>query len=191
MSRLETPSGPVEPIEPVDDPDRRRVTIGRLLLLALLVGFASFWTWALFFASKESINRIEDRAWAARAAGICDRANAEREELADYRRIDPDDPAMMRERAELIDRSTDIVERMLDEVVAVAPTDAKGADIVPMWEADYRIFIQNRRDYADITRAGANEPFRQARAGTVPITERLQRFAVDNEMRSCAPPRDL
>lgn len=191
MSRLETPSGPVEPIEPVDGPDRRRVTIGRLLLLALLVGFASFWTWALFFASKESINRIDDRAWAARAAEICDRANAERDELADFRRIDPDDAEMMRERAELIDRSTDIVERMLDDVVSVAPSDPKGAEIVPMWEADYRTYIQNRRDYADITRAGANEPFRQARAGSVPISERIQRFAVDNDMRSCAPPRDL
>lgn len=194
MSRVDLPVGPHEPTDrpgPADAPRGRRVTVAGVLIVALLLGFVSFWTWALFFASKESINRIDDRAWAARAAEICDRANAERDELADFRRIDPDDAEMMRERAELIDRSTDIVERMLDDVVSVAPSDPKGAEIVPMWEADYRTYIQNRRDYADITRAGANEPFRQARAGSVPISERIQRFAVDNDMRSCAPPRDL
>ena len=26
-------------------------------------GFAAFWIWALFFASKEAVNRIGDRAW--------------------------------------------------------------------------------------------------------------------------------
>lgn len=190
MSRVEVPAGqPTEPSAPTEG--RRRSPILGLLLLFLMIGFVSFWTWALFFASKESINRIEDRAWAERAEAICARANAEREELADYRRIDPDDADMMRERGDLIDRSTDIVERMLDEVVAVGPSDPKGAEIVPMWEDDYRTYIENRRDYAELTRGGVNEPFRQARAGSVPITERIQRFAVDNEMRSCAPPRDL
>ena len=188
MSRVDLPT---EPLGPTDSAHRPRHTIARLLVLLLIIGFVSFWTWALFFASKESINRIDDRAWAERAAEICETANAEREELADFRRIDPDDQAMMQERADLIDRSTDIVERMLDDVVAVEPSDAKGAEIVPMWEDDYRTYIENRRAYAELTRGGANEPFRQARAGSVPISERIQRFAVDNEMRACAPPRDL
>ena len=36
-----------------------------------LIGFAAFWTWALFFASKGAVNKIDDRAWAARAEAIC------------------------------------------------------------------------------------------------------------------------
>lgn len=165
--------------------------VGRAAVLVGAVAFVAFWTWALFFASKEAVNRIEDRAWAARAEDICATANAEREQLADFRRIDPDDPAMLRERGDLIDRATDLVEGMLDDVTAVTPDDEKGRAIVPDWEADYRTYIEDRRRYAELTRDGADEPFREARAGSIPITERIARFAGDNEMPSCAPPRDL
>lgn len=165
--------------------------IGRILVAAAAVVFVVFWVWALFFASKESINRIGDRAWAERGQEICAAANLERDALADYRRIDPDDPVMVRERADLVERSTDVVEQMVDDLVAVAPADAKGAEIVPLWEADYRTFVANRRDFADAVRRGSNEPFRQAETDGVPISERISRFAVDNDMPACAAPRDL
>jgi hypothetical protein len=176
-----------------EEPDgsRRRPTLLGVVLGLVVIGFAVFWIWALFFASKESINRIEDRTWAARAQVICERATAERELLADYRRIDPGDPALLRERADIIDRSTDIVESMLAEVSAVAPADAKGRDIVPQWEAEYRIYIENRRDFAAVVREGAYEPFREAKTSGIPISERLETFTVHNEMPACAPPRDL
>jgi hypothetical protein len=173
-----------------NDPPRRPTPLGVVLGL-IVVGFAAFWVWALFFASKEAVNRIEDRSWAARAQVICERATAERELLADYRRIDPTDPALLRERADIIDRSTDIVESMLADVTAVAPTDAKGRDIVPQWEAEYRIYLGNRRDFAAVVREGAYEPFREAKTNGIPISERLETFAVHNEMPACAPPRDL
>jgi hypothetical protein len=172
------------------DAQRRPTPLGVVLGL-IVVGFAAFWIWALFFASKEAINRIEDRNWAARAEVICERATAERELLADYRRIDPEDPGLLRERADIIDRSTDIVESMLADVTAVPPTDAKGRDIVPQWEAEYRIYIENRRDFAAIVREGSYEPFREAKTNGIPISERLETFAVHNEMPACAPPRDL
>ena len=44
----------------------------RILLLGIVAGFAAFWTWALFFASKEAVNRIDDRGWAERAEAICE-----------------------------------------------------------------------------------------------------------------------
>jgi hypothetical protein len=169
---------------------RRPRPLGVVLGL-VVVGFAAFWIWALFFASKEAINRIEDRDWAARAQVVCERATADRELLADYRRIDPDDPELLRERAGIIDRSTDIVESMLDDVTAVPPTDAKGQAIVPQWEAEYRTYVQNRRDFAVIVRGGSYEPFREAQINGIPISERLETFTVHNEMPACAPPRDL
>ena len=46
--------------------------------------------------------------------------------LADYRVVDDTNPAMLAERGDLIDRVTDVIERMLDDVVAVRPTDDKG-----------------------------------------------------------------
>lgn len=174
-----------------DRSTRPRLTLGTVLIALAAIGFVVFWVWALFFASKESVNRIDDRAWAERGQEICAAANLERDQLADYRRIDFDDPEMLRERADIIERSTDVVERMVDELVAVRPADAKGREIVPEWEADYRVFVQNRRDYAQLVRGGANEPFRQAERQGVPISERISRFAVDNDMPACVAPRDL
>jgi hypothetical protein len=178
-------------VEPGAGEPTRPSVIGRGLIVVALVILVVFWVWALFFASKESINRIDDRAWAERAEGICATANAARDDLADFRRIDPADLALMRERGDLIDRSTDVVEQMIDDVTRVPAADPKGRELVPRWEADYRIFIANRRDHAELVRSGADVPFRQAEVEGVPISERLSRFAVDNHMPACVAPRDL
>lgn len=181
------------------EPDRRSpfarwATRGGLAVV--VVCFAAFWTWALFFASKEAVNKIDDRAWAARAEQICREANDARLALSDYRTIVGDDDAvvadLVRERADIVDRATDIVEAMLDDVVAVPPADEKGRAIVPQWEAEYRAYIAGRRTYAaDLRATGENLAFYEPGSEGVPISERLETFAGDNEMPACAPPRDL
>jgi hypothetical protein len=176
---------------PVDDPPSRRSTFKRIAIVVGAAAFVSFWIWALFFASKESVNRIDDRAWAARAEAICLSATEERIELADSRRIDENDPAMIRERADIVDRATDILVTMLDDVVVVPPNDEKGSEIVPLWEADWRTHLQDRRRFAtQLRETGENLPFYETADG-IPLSERIETFAVDNEMSSCAPPRDL
>lgn len=164
----------------------------RALILAALVLFFAFWTWALFFASKEAVNRIDDRAWAERAESICAEATETRLALADYTRIDTGDASLIDQRADLVDEATDILEAMLDDVMAVAPTDAKGLAIVPEWEADYRTYLDDRREYADELRdSGENLAFYETGQNGLPVSERVAVFAGDNEMPSCAPPRDL
>lgn len=161
------------------------------LVLGAIV-FFSFWIWALFFASKEAVNRIDDRAWAARADAICLAAAEQRLELADLTRIDTAGPELIRRRADIVDQATDIVEQMLDDVVAVLPTDEKGKAIVPQWEAEYRIYIGDRRAYAEQLReSGENLPFYETAEDKLPISERLATFAGDNDMSTCAPPIDL
>jgi hypothetical protein len=170
---------------------RTRPSPWRYVLLVVIALFAAFWIWALFFASKTSVNRIEDTAWAARAEQICVAAKAERMQLIDMRKIDEGDRAMLAERGDLVDRATDIVEQMLDAVVAVTPTDAKGQAIVPDWEADYRTYLGDRREFADELRAGRNEPFAETAVDGIPISEKLSTFAGDNRMPTCSPPIDL
>ena len=184
------------PLAEVDQrsPVRRNAT--RAFLAVLIAGFAAFWIWALFFASKEAVNKIDDHAWAARAEQICTEANDARLELSDYRSIadgaSEEIAELIRQRADIVDQATDVVERMLDDVVAVAPDDEKGRAIVPQWEAEYRSYIAGRRDYADQLRAsGENLPFYEPAADGLPVSERLETFAGDNEMPACAPPRDL
>ena len=155
----------------------------RALALAVLLVATTFWVWALFFASKESINRIGDRQWAARAEEICAAAKTE------LRRLDRLTSEDLHVRADLVVRSTDLLGEMLDEVVAVAPTDAKGQAIVPDWEADYRTLLADRYVYAEQLRQGEDGPFTETAVQGIPITERIETFAGDNEMPSCAPPR--
>ena len=180
-------------VSPAANRPSNRSILTRVVLTAIVLVFAAFWTWALFFASKDAINKIDDRGWAVRAEGICAAANAERIELSDYRSIVGDDvETLIQERADIVDRATDIIEDMLDDVVAETPFDEKGQDIVPQWEDEYRQYIAARRGYADdLRRTGENLPFYEPGFDGLPISERLETFAGDNEMSACAPPRDL
>jgi hypothetical protein len=189
------------PLAPAPEPDAetppirgatRWRPVARIALVVGLACFAAFWTWALFFASKTPINRIGDRTWAARAEAICVTADRERLALADFRTMQDADAALVRERADIVDHATDILEHMLDDVTAVAPSDTKGRDLVPLWEADYRTYIADRRAFiADLRASGENLPFYETQVSGIPISEKLEVFAADNRMATCAPPRDL
>jgi hypothetical protein len=78
---------------------------------------------------------------------------------------------------------------MLDDITAVTPQDAKGQAIVPDWVADYRTLLDDRYRYAERLRNGDDVAFTETAIRGVPITERIETFAGDNEMPSCAPPR--
>ena len=155
----------------------------RLLFLLGAAAFVAFWFWALFLVDKTAVNKIEDRAWAERAEAICEPVK-----LA-VRRLDLETAAELDGRAELVVESTDMLSAMLDDLEAVEPTDPKGKAIVPDWIADYRTLLQDRYNYAQRLRSGQNVPFTETGVQGVPITERIETFAGDNEMPSCAPPR--
>lgn len=155
----------------------------KVILAVAVVGFVVFWVWALFFASKTAVNKIDDRAWAARAEEICAVYDVQIRALEAQRSEDLD------VRAALVVESTDLLRAMLDEVVAVEPADAKGRAIVPAWEADYRTLLADRSRYAEQLRNGENVPFTETAVQGVPITERIETFAADNEMPTCGPPR--
>jgi len=177
---------------PTAGADAGRRLVKRTLFGLMAACFASFWIWALFFASKEAVNRIDDRAWAARAESICLQAAEDRLELTDLRSIVDVGPELIRERADIVDRATDNLERMIDDLVAVEPTDKKGRAIVPQWEADYRLYLQDRRNFAvELRETGENKPFYESKTDAIPISERIATFAGDNEMPTCSPPYDL
>ena len=181
-----TPSPTEKPAHPL----RRRV--GRVLAAIGAACFVAFWVWALFFASKEPINRIDDTAWSQRAERTCAAATVEREALANFTKMSEATPELVLQRADIVDHATDILEAMLDDITAVPPTDAKGQDLVPQWEGEYRTYLDDRRAFtAGLRETGTNDAFYETEAGGLPISERLETFAGDNAMPSCAPPRDL
>lgn len=163
--------------------DERSSTPVRILIVIACLAFASFWFWALFLIDKTAVNKFEDRAWAENAEVVC--APVEQA----VRRLDLEATADLQERAALVEKSTDLFTTMIDELAIDLPDDPKGAAIVPDWIADWRTLIRNRYDYAGQLAAGNEVPFTETAVEGVPITERIETFAADNEMSSCAPPR--
>jgi hypothetical protein len=169
-------------------------SIQRLVKPALLIvclGIAAMWVYAFGFASKESVNRIGDTAWQQYAESRCAVAKKERIALADMRKVNEVGPEALRERATIVDKATDTLERVVDDISAQPIADEKGRAIVPLWLADYRTYIADRRSYADDLRAGINEPFAETKVEGIPISEKISTFAADNLMKSCGAPIDL
>jgi len=161
------------------------------LLAFICLGIAAMWVYAFGFASKESVNRIGDTEWQQFAERRCAVAEAERIELADLRKVNEVGPDALRERAVIVDKATDTLERAIDDISARPVADEKGRAIVPLWLADYRTYLADRRSYADDLRAGINEPFAETKVEGIPISEKISTFAADNLMKSCGAPIDL
>ncbi len=164
----------------------------RILLTIVCSAIFAMWVYAFGFSSRESINRIGDDAWKARAEAHCKTAQQERLALEDLTEMDPEDRQALRKKADLVAKATDSMEAAIDRIAADVPSDEKGRAIVPQWIAEYRIYIQNRREFVDQLRVADRRPyFSEKDVEGVPITERLRKFARENDMRSCQPPFDL
>jgi hypothetical protein len=173
-------------------PSRTRLQhLGRLSILIACVLIGAMWLYAFVFASRESINKIYDDEWSARAQTRCERAAQERTDLANLTRIDEDDPQSLVIRAELVDKATDSLEEMVNDLEADSPSTEKGLALVPKWIGDYRTYIEDRRDYANELRTGVLTTFSETLVDDVPVSERIGKFARENEMRACQPPFDL
>jgi len=168
---------------------KRLALISTLVVLLTLIG--AMWVFALFFASKEVVNEIADRAWTERAEIICKEAATDRIALADFRPLTDAGADALLERAQIVDLATDTLDDMLIKLEATKPTDAKGQAIIPLWISDYRKYIIDRRAYAEQLRLGTNVPFGESIVMGIPLSEKLSTFAADNYMKSCKPPMDL
>lgn len=164
----------------------------RVLLGLVCIGLLVFWVWALFFPpSKESVVLVKDASWSQRAQEICAAANLERDELLDLTRIEDAGSDALARRADIVDEATMIVEAMVDEVLAVRPTDQQDIALVDRWESIFRMLIADRREYTDVLRSGSNVPFAESMLEESPISNYLNDFAVGNRMTACRAPMDL
>ena len=165
--------------------------ISRFVIGICIVGLLVMWIYAFGFASKESVNKIGDQKWTARAEEICKMAEEQRLALVDLRQISDAGVNALTERAAIIDEATDTLDNAVKEISAISPIDEKGKAIVPLWIADYKTLIQDRRDYANQLRNGVNASFSESMFEGLPISEKISTFAADNRMTSCKVPIDL
>jgi vacuolar-type H+-ATPase subunit H len=166
--------------------------LARIVLTVACGGIFAMWVYAFGFASRESFNRIGDDAWKARSEARCLIAENERFALQDLRKMNANDTAALKKKADIVETATDSLERAINDIAMDSPTDAKGQELVPQWISDYRIYIQNRRQFIDKLRTASTRPFfSETEVEGVPISERIGKFARENDMRTCQPPLDL
>ena len=164
----------------------------QVFLAAICLGIAVFWIWALFFPpTKQSVAKVDDVAWTIRANEICNQANLERDKLVDLRRIDTVSGDALAERADIIDKATVIVQKMLDDVTSQVPSGVKDADLMNTWKDIYQDWIDGRIDYTAVLRTGDNAPFAESMLEGGPVSDYINDFAVANRMTSCSAPMDL
>lgn len=149
------------------------------------------WIYGLFFASKESINKFNDRQWAQNAQARCLIAAQQRLDFADYRLVDDLGTDALTQRAVIVDKATDTIASFVNEFRHSLPADAKGVELVGRWLDDYEIYISDRRSFANDLRDGLNLQFSETPLKGLPLSEKIATFAEDNQMSYCKPPRDL
>ena len=168
---------------------RRLVRIALTTICGLI---AAMWVYAFVFAPRESLNRIGDDGWKARSEGRCQVAEDERFALTDNTEMDPEDLEALRKKADIVDKATDSLEAAIDDIEADVPEDEKGRALVPLWIADYRTYIKDRRAFTAEMRTSSRRPyFSESEVDGVPISEKIAKFARENDMKTCQPPLDL
>ncbi|MEY3823431.1 MAG: hypothetical protein RL628_1539 [Actinomycetota bacterium] len=163
-----------------------QVFLGSICLI-----IAAFWVYAFFFASKEGINVLEDKAWTIRAEEICRNANLERDKLVDLRRINSVEGDALAERADIIDKATTIIQKMLNDVTDQVPTGSDDAKLTEIWRGIYQDWIDGRINYTAKLRTGENAPFAESMREGSPVSDSINDFTTNNRMKSCGAAMDL
>lgn len=189
-----TAPSPASPQVPGERPPRTAwQKVAFVLISIAVVGIAAMWVYAFVFASRDGIYRVDDDGWRENAQQICEAAQDERIALADTSEgvITDPTPEQMRQRADIVDQATDILERMLDEVVAYPLTDPRDLALRDTWEGHYRTLLEDRRAYTAQLREGVNEPFVETVVGGGPVTNVVTDFTSGNDIKACGPPADM
>jgi hypothetical protein len=177
----------------LEAPPKRTWTFTKIVLIIVCLLIAAMWVYAFGFASKKATYRVDDAAWRGRAQGICEVYEAERLELVDTAQgyIAEPTQAQMLQRADVVDRATDILEAELADITAIAPDNARDQRLVDEYSGFYEILLRDRRAYTARLREFDLQPYGETLVDGGPVSNLLNDFAIVNEIPACAPPGEL
>ncbi len=181
-----TPSPPPAPIDDLDEPRRRRITVGRVLATVVCLGFVLMW--AYVFANQDTYKpagQLKDQTFPKAAEPICKAARDAIDELPPSRSAKT--PA---DRADTIVEATDHLTEMQAQLKAIVPATAEGK-WVGQWVDDWSIFIQDRYDYAELLRTKGDAEFLVSEKYGTQLSKSMDNFAQVNFMESCKVPGDV
>ncbi len=176
--------------EPRRGPGRRVV---RVLLLVVCLAIGAMWVYALFFASKDAAYKVDDPAWREHAETVCTRYEEQRLALTDTSGgyIEAPTQEQMLERADVVDRATDLLAAMVEEITTFPVTSDSDRELLATYRGFYDTMIADRRAYTARLRAFELGPYRETKVGGGPVTNLLVDFATVNELPHCRPPQEL
>lgn len=177
-------------------PGPRRRPWVKLLLVVLCLLTAGMWVFYFFFASDRGIYQLDDATWRVHAKPICVAAYDERLQLVDKTGGYISHPTVeqMRQRADIVDHATDIVGKMLDDIVAVPVASDRDRALLKVFADNYRIIINDRRRYAASLRAGKLVTYNETLVAGGPVTNVVLDFTAGvkgNDVPDCSPPGEL
>ena len=174
---------------PVDRPQRSRFWRG--VLTIAIVGMVAMWGYVLYLASgpgrAASPDRLEDPTFAAAAQVRCRAALDVVAELPAAQ-----DAPTAGARADVLDDANASFDEMLDDLTELGDRIPPGEDreIVAEWIADWRVYVEDRRAFADALRTDEFSRLLVTAKGGQQITDYINEFAKDNQMPACGSPID-
>lgn len=190
MAPVTTPPSPAD-----GDPDASsgkptaRELASRILVVTIILGIIVMWIYVLT-ARPDVPGHIEDPAFAPAAESLCAAARTRIDALPKAQ--ETPDPA---QRAAVVDQGTDILEDLVGQLEGLVPSADPDHTQASRWIADWRVYLQNRRDYADRLPQDPDLRFyvTQRPEDGVQITAAMDRFAQPpvNAMASCTTPDDV
>jgi hypothetical protein len=179
-------------VEPDATPPRRSALWRWLIIIACAL-IALMWAYAFLWAPSKGVYRVDDAHWRSEAQTICKAATAQRLKLADTGDgfIAHPTHEQMIQHADLVDGATDILEKMLDDVVAVPVPTARDRELIATFEKYYRIIIADRRDYTAKLRRFELANYQETSVDGGPVTNVVTDFTSGNNIKACVPPGEL
>ena len=172
-----------------------KVILGVLCLL-----MATMWVYyfVTFFrhGKDPGVYQLADENWRLEAAPICIAAQNERGKLEDTTGglIKDPTPAQLQQRADVVDKATDIVEQMLDEIMVIPVATARDDELLKIFGDNYRIIIGDRRRYTAALRRGERVQYSETIVAGGPVSNVVLDFTAGvkgNNVPDCSPPGEL
>jgi len=160
-----------------------------VVLVVAMLGLALFWI-AVFAGvfDRKNPDYLHDRAFVSRTERTCKVAVVMIGKLPPARAS-----RTASQRADVVDRATDELARMVDDISLDRPSHSEEARVVQMWLADWRVYLSNRRDYTRRLRGSPQAQFlvdRKPKANDSYDTV-IKNFADINNIPACDPPLDV
>jgi len=181
---------PRKPPAPSEDegPYRMGFTWGRALAIGAVVTMVIFWIWIFSgVPGRKNPDYLQDRAYAESLEAQCQTLLDDLAELPNAA-----DMTTQAERADVLDDANVLVGQFIDQVEADAPTTGDAAISMKGWIADWRVYLEDREDYAERLRTEENAQMLLSRSKLGDSVDKtIQIFTQVNDIKACDTPGDV